>query len=240
MTPLRRQEALMKISAIFDEEATPPISLMPAPDPVSHSPPKAQDVTDAQQERTVDSIDSFMEGLYNCSPDDTNSTFNLEDLIVSQPTIPAASPMQQDNTSMASPPQLHFTPPIQNIPSPPLLSAETSLPPPQPPLLSPATPLPPPQPTPMVTRKRARESKKQTENQKTLPVLMAKYSLHSWLERYVIEVREVEGDGHCGFRAIAVSIGRHQDYWHQICQMMQDTIKSIPDSLECTLPKTRA
>lgn len=37
MTPLRRQEALMKISAIFDEEGTPPLSLMPAPDPVSVS-----------------------------------------------------------------------------------------------------------------------------------------------------------------------------------------------------------
>ena len=29
-------------------------------------------------------------------------------------------------------------------------------------------------------------------------------------------IQNVEGDGHCGFRAVAIALGYSEDYWHQI------------------------
>nr|KAJ0219004.1 hypothetical protein LSAT_V11C300104230 [Lactuca sativa] len=33
---------------------------------------------------------------------------------------------------------------------------------------------------------------------------------------YVSSIQNVEGDGHCGFRAVVVALGYSEDYWHQI------------------------
>ena len=33
---------------------------------------------------------------------------------------------------------------------------------------------------------------------------------------YVSNIQNVEGDVHCGFRAVVVALGYSEDYWHQI------------------------
>ncbi|XP_023763262.1 uncharacterized protein LOC111911747 [Lactuca sativa] len=66
---------------------------------------------------------------------------------------------------------------------------------------------------------------------------------------YVTNIEDVEGDGNCGFRAIAVSLGYSQNNWHQIrselhnellenwgryAMIFQDDINSVHHSLSFT------
>nr|KAJ0190275.1 hypothetical protein LSAT_V11C800391270 [Lactuca sativa] len=66
---------------------------------------------------------------------------------------------------------------------------------------------------------------------------------------YVTNIEDVEGDGNCGFRAIAVSLGYSQNYWRQIrselhnkllenwgryAMIFQDDINNVHHSLSFT------
>ncbi|KAH9823460.1 hypothetical protein DFH28DRAFT_1173001 [Melampsora americana] len=219
MPQLSRQAALKKIELILGDECVGECS---PPDnnqidasrtdeqPISNEFPPLHD-----QHNIEESIDSLIEEFYRPS-DASNSTFNFEDLILSQPT-------SQPTTNAAIAPSAETLP----ISTPPdNIKPDTSS----------ASPPPPPR----VTRKRAREApmmQKPNVINPNLPALLAKYRLHAWLEPYIIDVRDVEGDGHCGFRAIAQSIGQSQHEWLDIRQRLQDTVKSMPD--DRVLPETR-
>ncbi|EGG00082.1 uncharacterized protein MELLADRAFT_112177 [Melampsora larici-populina 98AG31] len=88
-----------------------------------------------------------------------------------------------------------------------------------------------PAPVTRITRKRARE----------LPPLMKKYRIRERLQPFILDVCEVEPDGHCGFRAIAVALGRSQDEWLDIRQSMVKTVEIYPQLFsDDTLPQPRA
>ncbi|KAH9807090.1 hypothetical protein DFH28DRAFT_1140412 [Melampsora americana] len=74
-----------------------------------------------------------------------------------------------------------------------------------------------------------------------LPALLAKYKIKSWLAPFVSDIHEVKEDGHCGFRAIAVSLGCPQYDWPFIRQSLQETLEQHPDTFtEKQLPGTRS
>ncbi|EGG06439.1 uncharacterized protein MELLADRAFT_77850 [Melampsora larici-populina 98AG31] len=75
----------------------------------------------------------------------------------------------------------------------------------------------------------------------TLSVLLKKYQIHDWLKPFILNLNEVDSDGHCGFRAIAVSIGRPQDDWLYIRQSLVKTLKRLPHIFpDSRLPEERA
>lgn len=86
---------------------------------------------------------------------------------------------------------------------------------------------------PRITRKRARENALAVQPNilpnLALPDLLVRYQITSWLAPFVRDLQEVKGDGHCGFRAIAVALGRSQDDWPYIRQAMEDTLEKHPN-----------
>lgn len=76
-----------------------------------------------------------------------------------------------------------------------------------------------------MTRKRARE---QLDTSNLLAGLIQRYHIHSWVAPFIQKVEEVKPDGHCGFRAISVALGRDQDDWAYIRQKMEDTLEMHP------------
>ncbi|EGG08266.1 uncharacterized protein MELLADRAFT_105260 [Melampsora larici-populina 98AG31] len=267
MVPHRRQDVLTQIqsiiqhAAMINDERSLPISFLPeAPQPTL-----LYDMVIQTQNSTHDEVGPALEEGY---PGDslleamevTTSTFNVEDLIITQPTLQAPQPMDTANQSApdhvttylspASPPQISL---VSQNPAEPLSHAATTVAPlPSPPAAfvpsdpgntpsSLSEPTKPSTSSPPLTRKRALEaalSQKPNLINPNLPALMAKYRLHSWLEPFVIDIREVKGDGHCGFRAIAISIGKSQDKWQSIRQQMADTVTNMED--DRPLPENRA
>lgn len=85
---------------------------------------------------------------------------------------------------------------------------------------------------PRVTRQRARDqvvSSKAAIANPTLPALLRKYHIDAYLHRFIVDLQEVRGDGHCGFRAIAVAIGRSQHDWIYVRERMEETLMNHPD-----------
>ncbi|EGG04825.1 uncharacterized protein MELLADRAFT_64641 [Melampsora larici-populina 98AG31] len=288
MTPDRQQDILKKIQTlisnerIINNEGKLPILFLPEPtqqtllQELENNTPilpyASLDIGVDQEERSVESlIEQF------CGPSEiTTSTFNFEDLLISQPTperpqpvhtltqhslSPTGpldsgieeSPSQPIDSSLQLPKsdclaQLPYQPvasdPVASEPVPsepvafdclpgiPICTSPTSSS-----QTSPPTTLSPR----VTTRKRCREAaliQRPNVINPNLPALMAKYHLHSWLEPFVIDIREVKADGHCGFRAIAISIGQSQDEWERIREKMADTVKNIED--ERPLPENRS
>ncbi|KAH9822476.1 hypothetical protein DFH28DRAFT_1119458 [Melampsora americana] len=74
----------------------------------------------------------------------------------------------------------------------------------------------------------------------TLPALLKRYQIQHWLIPFVLNLHEVDADGHCGFRAIAVSIGRSQDDWLYVRQSLINTLERWPNVFsDSRLPEER-
>lgn len=74
-----------------------------------------------------------------------------------------------------------------------------------------------------------------------LPALLRKYLIHEWLKPFILDLHEVDSDGHCGFRAIAASIGRPQGDWLYVRQSLINTLEQWPNIFtDSTLPYDRA
>lgn len=91
-----------------------------------------------------------------------------------------------------------------------------------------------------MTRKRARQLSK-ARRKPPLPTLLKIHKIHEWLHPFVLDVHDVEADGHCGFRAIAVCIGQSEDEWPYIRQQLECTLEKNPDMFnDRTLHDTRS
>ncbi|EGG11685.1 uncharacterized protein MELLADRAFT_59596 [Melampsora larici-populina 98AG31] len=260
MAPHRRQAVLMKIQTIISNERMVnnehklPMSFLPEPPEPNllynlvNETPMSPYISPVPADWEELSVKSLIEDF--CGPSEaTTSTFNFEDLIISQPSLddannrlksklllPPTSPPTTTLENQTNEPPLSETQHLaQDIHYPnqiALLQPEASVTSPTPhpvPLLG---TLLPPTPSPWVTRKCAREAAllhKPSVINPNLRALLAKYRLHSWLEPFVIDVQEVKADGHCGFRAIAICIGESQDKWPSIRQRIADTATSIDD-----------
>ncbi|EGG11235.1 uncharacterized protein MELLADRAFT_92273 [Melampsora larici-populina 98AG31] len=254
MSPRRKQEILKKIDEIINDHNQPPFTkplplsftanCVPSPsqavDLYLHSPNKPQGTTETTEigmdhamENEESQFDKLLDDLYGPS-EVTNSTFNIEDLLISQPTF---EPVQ---TSVSTPP---LCTPDTQPPSALDANVNTGVKPDTSTMLQETsnTSATPPGP---FTRKRAREEallQKPNLVNPTLPALLTKYSIRDWLVPSISDIREVKADGHCGFRAISVSLGHSQDNWSAIRQSMLDTINSMTDILTPrTLPEPRA
>ncbi|KAH9811375.1 hypothetical protein DFH28DRAFT_1130904 [Melampsora americana] len=230
MTPHRRQEVLIKIQTIIsnkgiiNNEETLPISFLPEPpeptllfDPLKR--PKCY-LTQEAFRMQIQLIKEF------CGPSEvTTSTFKFEDLIISQSNQEA--PLHTIQTASAPPAAVTLASlPLEAVTSTPLAGT-----------VQPQTA------TPRVTQKQARKAallQKPNLINPNLLALLVKYGLHSWLQPFVIDVREVKGDGHCGFQAIAISIGQNQDNWESIRQRMADTVTNMDDDQPLPESRTKA
>lgn len=84
-----------------------------------------------------------------------------------------------------------------------------------------------PPPPPLTRSRRAATSEVTVHNSNChIPTSLTKH-LPSWLINHIEEVKDVEGDGHCGFRAIALAIGREEEDHMSIRQdLLQDLNKN--------------
>lgn len=95
----------------------------------------------------------------------------------------------------------------------------------------------------MITRRQAHQCalKLKPPPNPALPALLAKYNVKSWLAPFVSDIHEVKADGHCGFRAIATSLGRSPDDWLFIRESLAATLEQHTETFtEKQLPGTRA
>ena len=46
----------------------------------------------------------------------------------------------------------------------------------------------------------------------------------SMFHHYITDIRDVRGDGNCGFRAIAACLGFGEDHWLYICKQLLDEL----------------
>ncbi|EGF99367.1 uncharacterized protein MELLADRAFT_112799 [Melampsora larici-populina 98AG31] len=220
------------IESIISEAQPAMVSFNPH-EPASSQPACSTPLKEAHEATIVETIDKLIDEFYDGPTELTTSTFNFKDLILSQPTenstVPVDTTTKSPKSRKSSEEDTSLTPTIADKPPPPLLPiSPTSLS-----LRSPVD-------CQRVTRKRAREAgilQKPHLINPNLPALLAKYRIHTWLEPYVIDLREVKGDGHCGFRAIAISVGQSQEEWADIRSRMHDTATTMPD--ERTLPEGR-
>ncbi|EGF98526.1 uncharacterized protein MELLADRAFT_69237 [Melampsora larici-populina 98AG31] len=212
-----------------------------------HPTSEGKDILMQKFDLQIDRLFNDLQGL----PDTTESTFNLDNLItqpsqsthprppsplLSLPTSKPATHAFLDPEDLVGPNTSHHP---GSITSPPECQTESGphthnnfKKTPQRPPKSPNEPTKKSPTLARVTRKRAREEailQKSSIVNPALPALLAKYQIHDWLKPYVIDVREVRGDGHCGFRSIAVSLGQSQDAWSDIRQRMHETFSNMPN-----------
>lgn len=196
-------------------------------------------------------VDTLLDDFFGSS-EVTESTFNFEELIVPEAptTSTSLSPLRSSINRTEAPPAPPTTAPTTiSTGSPnitlPLIGPSTTQPrtdsaqtPSDPPLLIPTAI----SPTGIVTRKRARDlAATAPVDNATLTKLLAKYHINQWLQPFVLNIQEVDSDGHCGFQAIAVSIGRSQDEWPYIRQQLELTLLKSPDIFsDQSLPDLRA
>ncbi|EGG01011.1 uncharacterized protein MELLADRAFT_111259 [Melampsora larici-populina 98AG31] len=178
-------------------------------------------------------LDSLIDDFYGQS-EQTASTFNFEDLIC-QPMIEAQQPESKADIS-----PLIFHPAnteTKQTPSDIEPLASSHIPkieePSQPQLTTcdQTSQTSPTAPIPIMTCRRARELSigQKTHKNTELPTLLKRYQIHKWLIPFVLNLHEVKADGHCGFRAIALSIGRSQDDWLYVRQALATTLKKTPE-----------
>ncbi|EGG07536.1 uncharacterized protein MELLADRAFT_105774 [Melampsora larici-populina 98AG31] len=273
----RRHDVLMKIQTIIGneriiaDEGKLPISFLPkapkapAPRISQQGPDPLRLIARPGPAGTALSKKSIVDRLIEefCGASElTTSTFNFEDLILSQPTLeppqqidtknPTLTDVPSSTTSLDTQSKGKTAEPIELQPVNTKTNPSAVLPhKPVTLTLAPShqvgiTPITLTQTSPSsiasrpVTRKRTREAdllQRPTLINPNLPALLKKYQIHQWLEPFVINAREVKGDGHCGFRAIAISIGESQDEWLSVRQRMADTVTNTVD--DRPLPENR-
>ncbi|XP_076881111.1 uncharacterized protein LOC143529148 [Bidens hawaiensis] len=55
---------------------------------------------------------------------------------------------------------------------------------------------------------------------------MFKSLIPSWAQPFVSDIKDVHPDGNCGFRAVAMGLGRHEKYWSDVRWAMLNELET--------------
>ncbi|EGG09945.1 uncharacterized protein MELLADRAFT_95224 [Melampsora larici-populina 98AG31] len=161
-------------------------------------------------------LDSLIPPLPPTSPtekDGNATSTNLDSLI---PPLPPTSPNEEDEnaTATAETTEVTIRPPVTTSCEPP-----KAIPVQAPPIrrVTRQTPIVPDSISLAGTRRSLRARNKKDQR------------VPHWLHKYVNSVTDPAPDGHCGYRAIAISLGQPEDNWHSVREDLIGELQSRPD-----------